>query len=128
MTPGEQFVDKLPRKVRFYDLNERRTYEVTRAVAARLVDDPGLVEAGRQYLERHMRGDPAQGRAVAIWQRLLRRSADEIARMLLEDTAEGALLRDTQPVFCVLPLEVRQSIAVRARAKDVEIAVGEPRP
>ena len=128
MTPGEQFVDKLPRKARFYDLNERRGYEMTRAVAARLIDDPSLVAAGRLYLERHMRDDPAQGRAVAIWRRLLQREAREIARMLLEDTPEAAFLRDTQPVFCVLPLEVRQGIAARARANDADIAVGEPHP
>ena len=46
MTRGEQFVEALPGKLRFYDRNERRSYELTRAVAARLVDDPGLVQQG----------------------------------------------------------------------------------
>ena len=128
MSPGDQFVNTLPRKAQFYDLNERRSYEMTRAVAARLVDDPSLIEAGRRYLERHMRGDSAQGRAVAIWQGVLQRNASEIASMLLEDTPQGAFLRDTQPVFCVLPLEVRKGIAARARANDASIAVGDPRP
>jgi hypothetical protein len=40
VTPGEQFVGSLPRKTRFYDRNERRSYELTRATAARLIDDP----------------------------------------------------------------------------------------
>jgi hypothetical protein len=36
MTDGQRFVDRLPRKTRFYDSHERRAYELTRAVAGLL--------------------------------------------------------------------------------------------
>jgi hypothetical protein len=56
MTDGERFVDHLPRKRRFYDRNERRSYEMTRAVAARLIDVPDLVRNGICETTRRNRG------------------------------------------------------------------------
>lgn len=123
MTRGEQFVESIPRKTRFYDRSERRSYELSRVVAARLIDEPSLVENGRDYAMRHMSTDPAQSEYFRMWDALLRRDAAEIVRSLLEDTPRGALLRDTQPVFCVLSPEVRQEIAARARSGPVTEAV-----
>ena len=125
MTRGEQFVEALPPKMRFYDRNERRSYEVTRAVAARLIDDPSLIQKGLAHMQRHMSGDAAQSRYVVMWENLLRSEVRDLVRELLEDTPRGALLRDTQPVFCVLPAEVRQEIMLRARAGTVTAAVPE---
>jgi hypothetical protein len=119
VTPGKQFIDSLPRKTHFYDRNERRSYELTRATAARLVDDPTLVMNGLAHVRRHMRADPFQSRYLAIWEDELRKDAADIVRHLLEDSPRGALLRDTQPVFCVLPPEVRQEIIEQARSGDV---------
>lgn len=119
MTPGEQFVAALPRKLRFYDRNERRSYELTRAVAARLVDDPDLVQQGFAHARRHMGSDASQARYFAVWEQLFSQDVREIVRQLLEDSPHGALLRDTQPVFCVLPSEVRQEIILRARSGTV---------
>lgn len=115
MTRGEQFVESLPKKMRFYDRNERRSYELTRAVAARLVDDPALMRNGLAHATRHMRADTSQSQYFLMWQELLQHDVDVVVRHLLEDTPRGALLRDTQPVFCVLPPEVRQEIIARAR-------------
>ncbi len=123
MTEGERFVEEIPRKTRFYDRNERRTYELTRAVAARLVDDPSLLQRGLSYMDRHMKDDPSQASFYATWLALLRRDAKVVARLLLEDTPNGALLRDTQPVFCVLPTEDREKVLARARVDDAEIVV-----
>jgi hypothetical protein len=114
MTDGERFVDRLPRKKRFYDRHEHRTYEMTRAVAARLIDAPDLVHNARSYMERHMKDDPSQSRQYAVWQNLLRRDVQEIVRLLLEDSSNGAFLRDTQPVFFVFPLNDRKRILSRA--------------
>lgn len=47
MTEGERFVGLFPRKTDFHDRNKRRSYELTRRVAARLIDDPRLVANGR---------------------------------------------------------------------------------
>jgi hypothetical protein len=62
-----------------------------------------------------MDGDEAQSQYRAIWDELLRCDVKVIASQLLEDTPRGALLRDSQPVFCVLPAELRQEIVARAR-------------
>jgi hypothetical protein len=127
MTDGERFVDRLPRKTRFYDRHERRTYEMTRAVAARLIDAPDLVRNAASYMERHMKDDATQSRQYAVWRNLLRRDVEEIVRLLLEDSSEGAFLRDTQPVFYVFPLDDRKRILSRAIASDAEISIGDAR-
>ena len=115
MTRGEQFVQSLPRKTRFYDRNERRSYALTCAVAARLIDDPALARNGLLHAQRHMAADRRQTDYFAMWQRLLQRDIQEIVRSLLEDTSHGALLRDSQPVFVVLPDDVRTQIIVAER-------------
>lgn len=123
MTRGERFVEAIPRKTRFYDRNERRGYELTRAVAACLIDDPALVNDGIAYLNRHMSRDVSQSQYVALWDKLLRSGVEDIVPRLLEDSPRGALLRDTQPVFCVLPPEVRREIIARARSGAVAATV-----
>jgi len=110
MTDGARFVERLPRKTRFYDRHERRTYEMTCAIAARRIDAPDLVQNASSFMERHMKDDPSQSQQYAVWRNLLRRDVEEIVRLLLEDSSDGAFLRDTQPVFCVLPLEDRKRI------------------
>ncbi|SFU71354.1 hypothetical protein SAMN02799631_01914 [Methylobacterium sp. 174MFSha1.1] len=102
MTEGERYVGSLPAKTDFHDRSKRRSYVFTRAVATRLVDNPTLIRNGQAYLERHMRGDPRQSRYYAMWTDLLRQDVTVIARRLLEDSPDGDLLRDTQPVFVVL--------------------------
>jgi hypothetical protein len=92
---------------------------MTRAVAARLIDDPALVENGRAFARRHMSGDAAQSQYFNMWETLLRAEVGDIVRNLLEDSSRGALLRDTQPVFLVLPPEIRQQVIVRARTGSV---------
>jgi hypothetical protein len=62
-----------------------------------------------------MAADRRQTDYFAMWQRLLQRDVQEIVRSLLEDTPQGALLRDTQPVFVVLPDDVRTQIIVAER-------------
>lgn len=107
MTEGERFVSTLPAKMNFHDRSKRRSYDVTRRVAAHLVDDPGLVDNGRAFLERHVRPDPAQAQYYELWMNLLRQDVRQIVRQMLADTSQGDLLRDTQPVFVVIPPEER---------------------
>lgn len=115
MTEGERFVSSLPVKRGFHDLSKRRSYDVTRRVAAHLIDDPALVENGRAYLERHVRPDPAQARYYELWMDLLCQDVRQIARQMLADTSQGDLLRDTQPVFLVIPPEERAQRRMAAR-------------
>ncbi len=105
MTGGEQFVQTLPLKQTFYAPHERRAYLRMVEVAKRIVDQPALLKAGDAFLERFTRSDPHQATAYAIWKRTLAFSAQEVARQLLEDTERGAHLRDTAPVFVVVPRE-----------------------
>ncbi|MCP1558011.1 UNVERIFIED_ORG: hypothetical protein M2438_002094 [Methylobacterium sp. SuP10 SLI 274] len=102
MTEGERFVGSLPRKADFHDRNKRRSYELTRRIAARLIDDPGLVANGRSYLERLVRPDPAQAHAYTLWTAILDQDIRQIVSQMLEDSPRGDLLRDTQPVFTVI--------------------------
>ncbi|MEH3116086.1 MAG: hypothetical protein PGN25_00250 [Methylorubrum populi] len=120
MTEGERFVGSFPRKADFHDRNKRRSYELTRRIAARLIDDPGLVANGRSYLERLVRPDPAQAHAYILWTALLDQDIRQVVRQLLEDTPRGDLLRDTQPVFAVL--------SPRERIEMVEVAGLQDRP
>ena len=102
MTEGERFVGSLPRKADFHDGNKRRSYELTRRIAARLIDDPELVASGRSYLDRFVRPDPAQAHAYSLWNALLDQDISQIVRQMLEDSPKGELLRDTQPFFTVI--------------------------
>ncbi|KMO10078.1 hypothetical protein [Methylobacterium platani] len=116
MTEGERFVRSLPAKTDFHDRSKRRSYALTRAVAIRIIDDPGLVENGRHHLDRFMQGDPRQARYYSLWTDLLRQDVEVIARRMLEDSAEGDILRDTQPVFVVLSPRERSGLGANATA------------
>lgn len=102
MTEGERFVSAFARKTTFHDPNKRRSYALTRRVAARLIDDPSLVANGRAYLERLIRPDPGQARYYALWADLLDRDIRQMVSQMLEDSPRGDLLRETQPVFVVV--------------------------
>lgn len=118
MTEGERFVGSFPRKADFHDRNKRRSYELTRWVAARLIDDPGLVANGRSYLERWVRPDPAQSHAYRLWTDLLDQDVGQIVRQMLEDSPKGDLLRDTQPIFAVMSQQERSGRAEAAERRD----------
>lgn len=96
-----------------YDRNKERSYEVTRIIAAKLVENPTLIEEGRKYLERHVKDQPGQRWRYELWTGILQLSANEIASRLLADSAEGQLLRDTRPVFYVPSNAERQAMRDR---------------
>ena len=86
MRESEAFIRSLPLKRRFHDRNERRRYEIALVTAAKLIDDPTTLKNGSEYMERHMRADPAQARYYALWTDLISRDPKEIVRELLADT------------------------------------------
>jgi hypothetical protein len=102
MTRGERLVRSLPLKTSFYDLHERRSYLRMMEVASRIIDNQSLIDRGRAFLERFTRNDPHQAIAYHTWTDLLRNPAETIARELLADSATGASLRDSAPVFVVI--------------------------
>lgn len=101
--------------VLLYDRNKRRSYELARFIAAKLVECPSLIEHGRAYLERHVRPCPNQSRYYELWSKVLSLEPGEIAERLTADDAEGDLLRDTRPVFYVLTNEERAAVFAKAR-------------
>jgi hypothetical protein len=110
MTPGEILIASLPPKTTFYDRFEQRSYALAQEVARRIVDEPSLVRAGADHLDRFVRPDPHQRRYYELWSEILILPPAEIARRLLADTAQGALLRETCPVFVVIGPEVRAAL------------------
>lgn len=105
MTKGDSFVRSLPLKQAFYDSHERRAYLRATEIARRIVDQPELIEAGRAFLDRFTRPDPHQAAAYDLWLSTLALSPEDIAERLLEDSDQGAALRDSAPVFVTLPKE-----------------------
>lgn len=123
MRESEFFIRSLPLKKQFHDRNERRRYEFALVTAAKLIDDPGVLKVGLDYMKRHMSGNSVRADYYALWLELISRDPREIARELLADTPRGALLRDTRPVFYVLTGTEREDALARAR-KGVPEAVG----
>src|ERR1019366_8428660 len=105
MTRGQRLVQSMALKKSFCDAHERRAYLRMAEVASRIVDDPSLVERGRGFLNRFVRADPHQRTAYDAWVELLGCEPEQIARELLADTAKGEALRDSAPVFVVIPPE-----------------------
>ena len=126
MRESEAFIRSLPLKRQFHDRNERRRYEIALVTAAKLIDDPATLKHGLAYMERHMRGDPAQARYYAMWMEMISRDPREIVRELLADTDRGALLRETRPVFYVLDGAEREQVLARAHDEDQEPASSHP--
>jgi len=101
-----------PLKTMFRDGHERRSYARAIIVAERLLADPGLVEEGRKYLDRFIKGDVHQQSIYVLWTKTLELPPAEIAERLLADDASGENLRATAPVFTVIHAdEVRDLIA-----------------
>jgi hypothetical protein len=101
-----------PLKTTFRDGHERRAYARAVIVAKRLLADPGLVEEGRKYLDRFIKGDAHQRNIYVLWTKTLELPAAEIAERLLADDSRGESLRATAPVFSVIHAdEIRDQIA-----------------
>lgn len=94
----------------FYDRSQKLRYLYARETARRLVEQPALVERGRRYLEKHIAPDPQMRRYYALWDRVLRYPAAEIAKRLTANDPEGQQLRDSMPVFEPIEGKVRDQI------------------
>lgn len=108
MVDADGYLSTLPLKQSFHDAHEHRAYLRTIEVARRLLTDPRLVANGKRYLERFVRGDPAQVFYYELWQEVLAGEPRDIVRRLLADTEEGMDLRDSSPVFVrLLPSDLK---------------------
>jgi hypothetical protein len=86
----------------FRDKHDRRAYLRAYILGKRLLENPALLEKGRVFLERFVKGDPRQRHIYALWMEALSHPVDEVVARLLADNEQGAALRETAPVFVVV--------------------------
>jgi hypothetical protein len=105
-------VERLVRTKRtFRDAHERRRYCRTVLTVTRLLANPDLVGAGRNYLEQFVRDDPRQRRVYRLWDQIIQLPVEQIALRLLADDAQGEALRESAPVFTVIPPQEVQALS-----------------
>lgn len=97
-------------KRNFRDAHERRAYLRACLLATRLLDDPALLARGRAFLDRFVKTDPRQARIYAMWRDALDLPLDQLVGELLADNGRGAALRETAPVFVVIPADEVRSL------------------
>ncbi|MDP3746714.1 MAG: hypothetical protein Q8Q88_06650 [Phenylobacterium sp.] len=104
----------LPLKRVFRDRYELRTYVRALLLAKRLLENPGLIAKGQAYLERFVRTDPRQRDIYEFWSEAVRLPVGQLVSDLLADDERGASLRETAPVFVVIPPEQVTALARHA--------------
>lgn len=92
-------------KQEFRDSHERRAYLRAYLLGRRLVENPALLARGRIFLDRFVKGDPRQRRTYAMWSEALALPVEKLVIELLADDTRGAALRETAPVFVVVPAD-----------------------
>jgi hypothetical protein len=104
-----------PKRV-FRDRAEVRAYERAILLTKRLLDDPTLVERARAYLNRFVSKDPNQKRAYDLWIVMLATPLERFVPQFLADNEDGAYLRETVPVFTIVPPSEVRELTDRATA------------
>jgi hypothetical protein len=108
---GEGLDGKIRLKREFRDSYDFRAYARALLLAKRLLERPELVGRGRSYLERHVKADPHQARIYKLWTEALELPLNELVDRFLTDDERGAALRETAPVFVVIPPEDVRALA-----------------
>lgn len=103
---------------RFHDVSKRIDYALVEEVCRRLRADPSLVEEGRRDFERGLARDAWRVEEREAWRALLDEPVDTICEALLARTWHGQMLRESRPLFCVLPASVRADIVAASRHAD----------
>lgn len=98
----------------FRDRSELRSYARAVLLAKRLLDDPGLISKGQSFLERFVATDPQQRRIYDLWSNAMQLPIMVLVSDLLSDDERGAYLRETVPVFTVIPAEEVRGLLDRA--------------
>ena len=95
---------------------DRRALTIARAIADRLVEDPSLVSAARDFVARRLRdASPRERRDLEEWQRLLERlSVRQLRNFLVHSGERATRLRQSLPFVEVLSKDERQSILEEA--------------
>jgi hypothetical protein len=95
--------------VRSHQWIDRRSLALHEAVAAKLAEDPGVLDLARANLRRWLRNRPVA--ALREWQRLLdTASLQEVIAILRSPDENGARLRQSSPFAGALTPDERQRI------------------
>ena len=86
-------------KTKFRNRHDQIKYAKFVEIMRRVRRDPAMIHDARDFVTRYMLPDPHQATYAGQWLHVLSLPADEIAQLLLADTPEGELLRDTAPPF-----------------------------
>lgn len=100
----------------FRDRAEVKAYARAILLTKRLLEDPTLVERGRSYLDRFVSKDPNQKRSYDLWIIMLATPLEHFVPQFLADNDDGAFLRETAPVFTVVPPNEVRELTERATA------------
>jgi hypothetical protein len=104
-------------------LIDERSLAFGRAIAARLVDDPSLIERARANLARWMpTASPGVRPDLEAWLAALEGPLDGVIRLLTSDDESAARLRQSNPFAGVLSQEERLTILKRFREHDPSAA------
>ncbi len=105
-----------------HHLAEARSLAYHRVVAARLRDDPRLLDLARENVARWL---PAAGRGEPVlrrWQAILARPLDEIGALLVDPGPDACELRHASPFAGALDPRERWRIWREVRATHEQVA------
>ncbi|HLT38982.1 MAG TPA: hypothetical protein VK034_22015 [Enhygromyxa sp.] len=83
-------------------LAEARSLAAHRVIAARLLDDPSLLDQARARVDAWLTEGPGAHRYARAWRELLAGDVEAVARAIVEDSERGRALRQSTPFAGVL--------------------------
>jgi hypothetical protein len=108
-----------------HEVHDEISLEIGRRVAARLRDEPALLQVARDNLVRWLRQNadaPALVRCYREWQAILDRPLNDICRVLETDSEQSRRLRQNSPFAGVLPTAEIWSIKATIRERHAKTA------
>ena len=108
-----------------HEIHDEVSLEMGRRVAARIREQPALLEIARDNLARWLRQNAdaaALVRCYIEWQAILDRPPGDICQIIEADTEEGRRLRQNSPFAGVLPPSEVWSIKATIRQRHAKIA------
>jgi hypothetical protein len=104
-----------------HDVIDRASLEMAKRVAARLRDDPSLVNVARENLRRWKQRNADSPRLVrnyVEWERILDKPIAEIIDILCAETDDGQRLRQNSPFGRILPYDEVWAIKKEFRKRE----------
>jgi len=108
-----------------HEVHDEISLEIGRRVAARLRDEPALLQVARDNLVRWLRQNadaPALIRCYREWQAILDRPPNDICEILETDSEQSRRLRQNSPFAGVLPASEIWSIKAATRERHAKTA------